>query len=114
MAILWMLWFRVCLWCAWWSSFGLPLVWATTCLQDGIPEDQRQNITIDGVSMPLGLAMGNWDSAQLVTSVYQILASEVQKPLRGAGWLPDRSTNLDHLKFVSPRISLIHHSLLTK
>ena len=88
-----MLWFRVCLW--WWSSFGLPVVLATgtaatTCLQDGIPEDQRQNLTIDGVSMPLGVATGGWDSVDLVTRVYQILASEARK-LRGGdnkpGWL---------------------------
>ena len=79
-----MLWFRVCLW--WWLSFGLPVVLATgtaatTCLQDGIPEDQRQNLTIDGVSMPLGVATGGWDSVDLVTRVYQILASEARKLL---------------------------------
>ena len=86
-----MLWFRVCLW---WSSCGwLPLeilATATTCLQDGIPEDQRQNLTIDGVSMPLGVATSGWDSVDLVTRVYQILASEARK-LRGGdnkpGWL---------------------------
>lgn len=29
----------------------------TTCLPNAIPEDQRQNITIDGVSMPLGIVV---------------------------------------------------------
>ncbi len=29
----------------------------TTCLPNAIPEDQRQNITVDGVSMPLGIVV---------------------------------------------------------
>ena len=77
MAILSMLWFRVCLCCVGWPSFGLPIVSAATCLQDGIPPDQRQNITIDGVSMPLGIAAGSWDSSTVVSDIYQILVSEV-------------------------------------
>eukprot|EP00434_Breviolum_minutum_P026215 symbB.v1.2.023175.t1/scaffold2102.1/size90421/5 len=48
-----------------------------TCLPDAIPESQRQNITIAGVQMPLGVTTGDWDSAIVARDLYGILVSEV-------------------------------------
>ncbi|CAK9097054.1 unnamed protein product [Durusdinium trenchii] len=47
------------------------------CLPDAVPEDQRQNITMMGKSMPLGVAAGNWDSALAARDVYAILVEEI-------------------------------------
>ncbi|CAK9050882.1 40S ribosomal protein S6, partial [Durusdinium trenchii] len=60
---------------------------AQTCLPDAIPREQRQNISMNGVSMPIGITFGDWDSAKVMGEVYGILTSEVlgyhtQKQLR--------------------------------
>ncbi|CAE8595498.1 unnamed protein product [Polarella glacialis] len=48
-----------------------------TCLDEAIPENQRSNITIGGVSMPLGVWSCQWSSGYISAHVYAILASEV-------------------------------------
>ena len=48
-----------------------------TCLQDAIPVAERINITMDGVSMPLGIWQNAWDSSKIISQMYGIIASEV-------------------------------------
>ena len=51
------------------------------CLPDGIPADERKNITVwttaGAQSMPIGVWKLDWASASLVGAVYTILTSEV-------------------------------------
>ena len=47
-----------------------------TCFDDAIPLGNRTNITLDGLSMPIGTWELKWDSASLVTRIFEILASE--------------------------------------
>ena len=49
---------------------------ARTCFDDAIPFGNRTNITLDGLSMPIGTWELKWDSASLVTRIFEILASE--------------------------------------
>ena len=62
-----------------WLAF-FQLLWspsARQCLPDAVREDERLNITVEGVSMPVGVAAGNWESAYLVADMFQILTQEV-------------------------------------
>ena len=63
-----------------WLAF-FQLLWSSSyarqCLPDAVREDERLNITVEGVSMPVGLAVGNWESAYLVADMFQILTQEV-------------------------------------
>ncbi|CAK9021819.1 unnamed protein product [Durusdinium trenchii] len=45
--------------------------------EEAVPWSRRRNVTLDGVSMPLGIVIGNWGSAKLVSNVYRIIVSEV-------------------------------------
>ncbi|CAE8711814.1 unnamed protein product [Polarella glacialis] len=57
---------------------GLAIsVEARTCLPDAIPENQRSNITVGGVSMPLGVWSPYWASGYVSTYVFSILAGDV-------------------------------------
>ena len=47
-----------------------------TCFDDAIPLGNRTNITLDGLSMPIGTWELKWDSSSLVTRIFEILASE--------------------------------------
>ena len=67
------------------AVFWIFVLWATrvkvagelsSCLTDPIPENARNNITIDGQSLPLGLWVHDWDSAAVVTEVMKILVEE--------------------------------------
>jgi len=63
--------FKICFWLQFFHAS------ATTCLPDAIPQDQRQNITMQQVQMPLGITTGDWDSGILLAELYGILVSEV-------------------------------------
>ncbi|CAK9050884.1 40S ribosomal protein S6, partial [Durusdinium trenchii] len=54
------------------GCLGISL--GSTCLPDAIPEDQRQNISMNGISMPLGLTVG---ASSAISEMYAILASEI-------------------------------------
>eukprot|EP00434_Breviolum_minutum_P000845 symbB.v1.2.000743.t1/scaffold36.1/size400579/15 len=74
--------FYLCLAClmACWGILSLLFHQALAnelCFQEAISPSERKNVTLDGVSMPLGIAVGNWDSAILVNEIYSILVSEV-------------------------------------
>ena len=56
---------------------GLVLSTATQCLPQAVPENQRLNISLEGVSMPVGVASGDWPSAALAAKMFQILVQEV-------------------------------------
>ncbi|CAE8680241.1 unnamed protein product [Polarella glacialis] len=57
---------------------GLAIsVKARTCLPDALPENQRSNITVGGVSMPLGVWSCQWASGYVSAYVFSILAGEV-------------------------------------
>ncbi|CAE8652094.1 unnamed protein product [Polarella glacialis] len=57
---------------------GLAIsVKARTCLLDALPENQRSNITVGGVSMPLGVWSCHWASGYVSAYVFSILAGEV-------------------------------------
>eukprot|EP00435_Cladocopium_sp_Y103_P061231 s102_g22.t2 len=71
------------------SANGMPSVWliflavtlrvhghSRLCLPDAIPEIERQNVVVDGISMPIGIWSSSWDSALIVSSIYQILVQE--------------------------------------
>ena len=47
------------------------------CLPNAIPEEQRLNITMEGVSMPVGLSVGAWESAIATSDIFEILTREV-------------------------------------
>ena len=49
---------------------------STSCFDDAIPVADRINVTMDGLSMPIGLWDLYWDSALIYTRLFQILASE--------------------------------------
>eukprot|EP00435_Cladocopium_sp_Y103_P020125 s928_g4.t3 len=38
---------------------------------------QRLNVTVDGLSVPIGIASANWNSVELVSKIFGILVSEV-------------------------------------
>eukprot|EP00438_Fugacium_kawagutii_P023727 Skav228054 [mRNA] locus=scaffold1188:261531:273422:+ [translate_table: standard] len=46
------------------------------CFEDAIPVVSRSNITVDGLSMPIGTWELQWDSASIVTRIFEILSSE--------------------------------------
>lgn len=50
---------------------------SVSCLPDAIPAAERINITMDGVSMPLGIWQNAWDSSVIISQMYGIIASEV-------------------------------------
>ncbi|CAE7337327.1 RPS6 [Symbiodinium natans] len=54
----------------------LARVESQTCFQDAIPDEDRFNISLDGLSMPLGIWQNAWDSSGIVSNIYGILASE--------------------------------------
>ena len=54
----------------------LPVSGEQMCLDDAIPKQNRANITVDGVSMPLSLWKLSWDSGMLFASIFEILAAE--------------------------------------
>ncbi|CAE8642413.1 unnamed protein product [Polarella glacialis] len=57
---------------------GLAIsVKARTCLPEALPENQRLNITVGGVSMPLGVWSPDWASGYISAYVFSILAGEV-------------------------------------
>ncbi|CAE8615626.1 unnamed protein product [Polarella glacialis] len=57
---------------------GLAIsVKARTCLPDALPENQRSNINVSGVSMPLGVWSCQWASGYVSAYVFSILAGEV-------------------------------------
>eukprot|EP00913_Durusdinium_trenchii_P023614 g22186.t1 len=47
--------------------------------EEAVPWSRRRNVTLDGVSMPLGIVIGNWGSAKLVSNVYRIIVSEAEE-----------------------------------
>ncbi|CAJ1365908.1 unnamed protein product [Effrenium voratum] len=47
------------------------------CIDGAVLPDQRANITFDGISMPVGVVMGTWESSRIVAEIYSIIASEV-------------------------------------
>jgi len=51
-------------------------VYGRVCLPDAIPEFERKNVSVDGVSMPIGIWSAGWDSIKIVSSIYQILVEE--------------------------------------
>ena len=56
--------------------FIIPFAVGRLCFEDAIPPASRVNITIDGESMPIGLWELQWDSASLMTRIFEILVSE--------------------------------------
>ena len=56
---------------------GLVLSSASQCLPDAVPENQRLNISLEGVSMPVGITAGNWPSAGLAAKMLHIMVQEV-------------------------------------
>ncbi|CAE7270599.1 elmMI, partial [Symbiodinium sp. KB8] len=66
------------------ASFALLLLWArfadaapvTPCLPHAIPESARKNVVVDGESMPLGIWTSSFDSATIVSKIYEIIAQE--------------------------------------
>eukprot|EP00439_Symbiodinium_sp_Y106_P025847 s6778_g3.t1 len=67
------------------APFALSFLWAhfadatapvTTCLPHAIPESDRKNVVVDGESMPLGIWTSSFDSATIVSKIYEILAQE--------------------------------------
>eukprot|EP00439_Symbiodinium_sp_Y106_P032155 s4992_g3.t2 len=52
------------------------VVGVTTCLPDAIPEEDRQNVVVDGESMPLGIWTSAFDSSTIVSKIYEIIAQE--------------------------------------
>ena len=44
------------------------------CLPDAITE--RQNITVDGVRMPLGILVLDWASAEISAAIFHIIVSD--------------------------------------
>ncbi|CAE8629313.1 unnamed protein product [Polarella glacialis] len=57
---------------------GLAIsVKARTCLEEAIPENQRSNITVGGVSMPLAVWHPTWASGYTSAYVFAILAGDV-------------------------------------
>eukprot|EP00439_Symbiodinium_sp_Y106_P000555 s6003_g1.t1 len=53
-------------------SFG-----AQTCLPEAIPEESRSNITLEGISMPIGVSSGDWDAAIIISEIAGILVSKI-------------------------------------
>lgn len=49
----------------------------TACLPNAVPTSARKNITVGGVSMPLGIMVQEWASGIILYEMYKILASEV-------------------------------------
>ncbi|CAE8679201.1 unnamed protein product [Polarella glacialis] len=89
---------------------GLAIsVKARTCMPDAVPENQRSNITVGGISMPLVVWYPQWASGQTSAYVFSILAGDVlgyhmsedrarsgsssQEMILCIGWLP-RSSGL--------------------
>lgn len=58
-------------------SLGVSPASSMSCLEDAIPAAERSNITMDGVSMPLGIWQNAWNSSQITSQMYGIIASEV-------------------------------------
>ena len=66
------------------ASFALLLLWArfadaapvTPCLPHAIPESARKNVVVDGESMPLGIWTSSFDSATIVSKIYEIIAQD--------------------------------------
>ena len=58
-------------------SLGVGTASSVSCLWDAIPAAERINITMDGVSMPLGIWQNAWDSSVIISQMYGIIASEV-------------------------------------
>ena len=52
------------------------VVGVTTCLPDAIPEEDRQNVVVDGESMPLGIWTSAFDSSTIVSKIYEIIAQD--------------------------------------
>ncbi|CAE8712889.1 unnamed protein product [Polarella glacialis] len=50
---------------------------ARTCMPDTVPENQRSNITVGGISMPLVVWYPRWASGQTSAYVFSILAGDV-------------------------------------
>ena len=67
------------------SSLLLPLLigrltvadGAQTCLPEALPENQRSNITVEGISMPIGITSGDWDANIIINEIAGIVVSEV-------------------------------------
>lgn len=55
--------------------FLRPLRVVATCLSQTV--STRRNVTVDEISMPLGIWVNDWDSARIVAEVYAILAEEI-------------------------------------
>jgi len=58
-------------------SVWLFLLAEGACLSDAVPENERKNVIIDGVDMPLGMWFFTWGSAELVQHMIKIIAEEV-------------------------------------
>jgi len=48
-----------------------------TCLEEAIPKGERRDILVDGLELPLGIWKFEWDSAELITAIFDVLVSEV-------------------------------------
>ena len=57
-------------------SAAVQVVGVTTCLPDAIPEADRNNVIVDGESMPLGIWSSNFDSSTIVSRIYEIIAQD--------------------------------------
>ena len=57
-------------------AFLVALV-AGDCLPNAIRAEQRQNVTINGVTGPLGIWIFEWATAEILSHMYRILLEEV-------------------------------------
>ena len=58
-------------------QFAFILADAELCLPEAIHEENRRNITVAGVSMPVGIVEQGWESAMQISRIYAIIAQEV-------------------------------------
>ena len=63
--------FRVCCYILVFVAGG-----SQTCLPGAIPEGQRSNISQNGLSMPIGIASGDWQFNLILTDMMEILLKE--------------------------------------
>ncbi|CAE7335693.1 RPS6 [Symbiodinium natans] len=71
-------------WPAWHQRVSLLLILirdaagaARQCLPNPVEERFRKNVTVDGISRPIGIWVNGWDSAEVVSELYGILVSEL-------------------------------------
>lgn len=60
----------------WFHFYLLRLAVGRTCLPNAVLENQRSNISFDGMSLPVGIWQNGWDSSGIVSQIYRIVVSE--------------------------------------